>query len=94
MTVETQNRNGRCVLTKFTLRVRVRAEGLKNVRVTLDGKTIKRSKQARFTLRVRTRALRSGRHVLRVVATSTGGRDAQVATFNRCGSPTLPRFVG
>jgi hypothetical protein len=43
---------------------------------------------------VRTRALRSGRHVLRVIATSAGGRTARVATFNRCGSPSLPRFVG
>jgi hypothetical protein len=94
VTVQTQNRNGPCVVTKFTLRVRVRAEGLKNVRVTLDGKTIKRSKKARFTLRVRTRALRGGRHVLRVIATSAGGRSAQVATFNRCGAPSLPRFVG
>jgi hypothetical protein len=94
VTVETVTRRGRCVVTKFTLRVRVRAEGLKNVRVTLDGKTIKRSKQARFTLRVRTRALRSGRHVLRVVARSTGGRDVKVATFKRCGAPSLPRFVG
>jgi hypothetical protein len=94
VTVQTENRNGPCVVTKFTLRVRVRAEGLKNVRVTLDGKTIKRSKKARFTLRVRTRALRSGRHVLRVIATGAGGRSAQVATFNRCGSPSLPRFVG
>jgi hypothetical protein len=94
VTVETQNTKGPCVVTKFTVRVRVRAEGLKNVRVTLDGKTIKRSKKARFTLRVRTRALPSGRHVLRVVAKSAGGRTAQVATFNRCGSPSLPRFVG
>jgi hypothetical protein len=94
VTVETVKKSGPCVVTKFTLRVRVRAEGLKNVRVTLDGKTIKRSKQARFTLRVRTRALRSGRHVLRVVARSTGGKTARVATFNRCGAPSLPRFVG
>jgi hypothetical protein len=94
VTVETQNRSGPCVVTKFTLRVRVRAEGLKNVRVTLDGKTIKRSTKARFTLRVRTRALRGGRHVLRVIARSAGGRTARVATFNRCGSPSLPRFVG
>jgi hypothetical protein len=94
VTVETENKSGPCVVTKFTLRVRVRAEGLKNVRVTLDGKTIKRSKQARFTLRVRTRALRGGRHVLRVIASSTGGRSARVATFRRCGAPSLPRFVG
>jgi hypothetical protein len=94
VTVETEQRRGRCVVTKFTVRVRVRAQGLRNVRVTLDGRTIKRSKRARFTLRVRTRALRSGRHVLRVVARSEGGRTAQVSTFKRCGSPSLPRFVG
>ena len=94
VTVETERKSGPCVVTKFTLHVRVRAEGLKRVRVTLDGKTIKRSKKARFTLRVRTRALRGGRHVLRVIATSAGGRSAKVATFNRCGAPSLPRFVG
>ena len=94
VTVETENKSGPCVVTRFTLHVRVRAEGLKNVRVTLDGKTIKRSKKARFTLRVRTRALRGGRHVLRVIASSTGGRSARVATFKRCGAPSLPRFVG
>jgi hypothetical protein len=94
VTVETQERRGRCVVTKFSVRVRVRAQGLRNVRVTLDGKTIKRTKRASFTLRVRTKALRSGRHVLRVVARGDGGRTSQVSTFSRCGSPSLPRFVG
>ena len=55
--------------------------------VTLDGKTIKRTKQARFTLRVRARALRSGRHVLKVIATGAGGRSTRSASFRRCGAP-------
>jgi len=93
ITVQTERRS-KCVETKFTLRVSVAARGLKGVRVTLDGKTIARSKKARFTLRVRTRALRSGRHVLRVIATGSDGRSAKSTSFKRCGSPVLPRFVG
>jgi hypothetical protein len=93
ITVQTERR-GKCVWTKFTLKVSVAARGLTGVRVTLDGKTIKRSKRARFTLKVRTRALRSGRHVLRVIATSAGGRSARSTSFRRCGAPVLPRFVG
>ena len=38
-------------------------------------------------MRVCTRAVRVGRHVLRVIATDSG-------SFRRCGRPTLPRFVG
>ena len=93
ITVQTERRS-KCVLTRFKLRVRVSPTGLRNVRVTLDGKTIKRSKQAQFTLRVKTRKLRGGRHVLRVIARSTGGRSARSAEFRRCGAPVLPRFVG
>ena len=93
ITVQTERRS-KCVETRFTLNVRVAARGLKGVRVTLDGKTIKRSKKARFTLEVRTRALRRGRHVLRVIATDSGGRSARTTSFKRCGSPVLPRFVG
>lgn len=93
ITVQTERR-GKCVETRFTLKVSVAARGLTGVRVTLDGKTIKRSKKARFTLRVRTRALPRGRHVLRVIATDAGGRTARSTAFKRCGSPVLPRFVG
>jgi hypothetical protein len=93
ITVQTERR-GKCVETRFTLKVSVAARGLTGVRVTLDGKTIKRSKKARFTLRVRTRALPRGRHVLRVIATDAGGRTAKSTSFKRCGPPVLPRFVG
>ena len=94
ITVETERRSGPCLITKFTLRVRVRAAGLQNVRVTLDGKTIKQSRKARFNVKVRARALRSGRHVLRVTATGAGGRSTKTRSFRRCGRTSLPRFVG
>jgi hypothetical protein len=93
ITVQTKRR-GKCVETRFTLRVQVAARALTGVRVTLDGKTIKRSKKARFTVRVRTRALPIGRHVLRVIATGAGGRTTRSTSFRRCGAPSLPRFVG
>jgi hypothetical protein len=93
ITVQTQRR-AKCVETRFTLQVNVAAQGLQRVRVTLDGKTIARSKKASFTVRVRTRALPRGRHVLRVIASSAGGRSAKTTSFNRCGAPVLPRFVG
>jgi hypothetical protein len=93
ITVNTQRR-GKCVETRFTLKVNVAARDLQRVRVTLDGKTIARSKQGRFTVRVRTRALPRGRHVLRVIATGAGGRSAKSTSFKRCGAPVLPRFVG
>jgi len=93
ITVQTERRQ-KCVETRFKLRVSVAARGLTGVRVTLDGKTIRRSKKARFTLRVHTRALRGGRHVLRVIATGAGGRSAATTSFKRCGAPVLPRFVG
>jgi hypothetical protein len=94
ITVRTNRRSGRCLVTRFTLRVNVAAEGLIGVRVTLDGKTIKRSKKARFTVRVRVPALRRGRHVLRVIATGAGGRSTRTSSFRRCGAPSLPRFIG
>ena len=94
ITVQTERRSGPCLVTRFTMRVRVAATGLRNVRVTLDGKTIRRTKKARFTLRVRARGLRGGRHVLKVIATGAGGRSTRSASFRRCGRPQLPRFVG
>lgn len=94
ITVQTNRRTNRCLVTRFTLRVNVAAEGLTGVRVTLDGKTIKRSKKAQFTLKVRVPALRSGRHVLRVIATGAGGRSTTTRSFRRCSAPSLPRFIG
>ena len=65
-----------------------------SVKVKLDGKTIKTSEKARFTLRVKALNLPRGRHTLKVVARGAGGRTVQRATFFRCKRPALPRFVG
>jgi hypothetical protein len=93
ITVQTERRS-KCVVTRFRVRVSVSPHGLTGVRVTLDGKTIARSKKPSFMVRVRTRALPRGRHVLRVIANSTGGRSTRTTAFRRCGRPSLPRFVG
>jgi hypothetical protein len=93
-TITVQTERKKCVETRFRLLVRVSPTGLTGVRVTLDGRTIARSTKAAFTMRVRTRKLPRGRHVLRVIATATGGRATRTTTFNRCGRPALPRFVG
>ena len=93
ITVQT-TRRARCVQTRFTMRVNVAAHGLQRVRVTLDGRTVARSTKPRFTVKVRTRKLPRGRHVLRVIAHGTGGRSVRTTTFNRCGAPSPPRFVG
>ena len=45
ITVQTERRSGPCLVTRFTMRVRVAAAGLRKVQVKLDGKTIKRTKQ-------------------------------------------------
>ncbi len=86
--------SGPCVKTAFKLRIRVSSAGLREVKVKLDGKTIKTSEKARFTLRVKALNLPRGRHTLKVVARGAGGRTVQRATFFRCKRPALPRFVG
>jgi hypothetical protein len=93
ITVQTRRRS-KCVETRFTLRVRVNAQGLTGVRVKLDGRTIKRTTRASFTLRVRTRKLPARRHVLKVIANGAGGKSTRTTAFRRCGRPSLPRFVG
>ena len=85
---------GRCTGSNFKLKVNARATGLKSVRVTLDGKTIARSKKAKFTVRVRAAARKFGRHVIRIIANGAGGRTVRVLEFQRCGRPVQPRFVG
>jgi hypothetical protein len=94
VTVRTNTNGGPCVKTAFKLRISVDAEGLKGVKVKLDGRTIKTTKKAKFTLRVRAFGLAKGRHRLKIIATGAGGRTVQRATFFRCKRPAVPRFVG
>jgi CSLREA domain-containing protein len=92
-----------CVRRAFTVRVRARVASsarLKAVRVTLDGRTLKRSKKGRFTVRVNAQRLRSGRHTLKIKAVDSANRSRTVTRrFTRCARPTAPplgnpRFTG
>jgi hypothetical protein len=94
VTVRTEDQGGPCVKTAFTIRIAVDADGLKGVKVKLDGRTIKTSEKARFKLRVRALGLEKGRHTLKIIARGEGGRTVQRATFFRCKKPAVPRFVG
>jgi hypothetical protein len=84
---------GGCARSSFALTIRTRAAGLRSVRVTLDGRTIKRSSSARFRVRIPAGALRGGGHTVRVVAVGAGGRSTRSIAFVRCGA-TDPRFTG
>ncbi len=89
-----------CVRRAFTLRVRARvASGtrLKAVRVTLDGRTLRRTTRSRFTVRVNAQRLSSGRHTLRIKAVDRGNRTRTVTRrFSRCARVPVadPRFTG
>jgi hypothetical protein len=75
-----------CVARNFKLRVRVSdAGGIDHTDVFLDGKRIKRSSQASFTVPIKAKQLKSGRHKIRVVATDDAGNTrTRKAMFNRC----------
>ncbi len=94
ITVRTRDQGGPCVQTAFDLRIAVDADGLEGVKVKLDGRLIKTATKAKFTLKVRAKGLKKGRHTLKIIATGEGGRTVQRATFFRCGRPAVPRFVG
>jgi hypothetical protein len=94
VTVRTEDQGGPCVKTAFTIRIAVDADGLKGVKVKLDGRLIRTSEKARFKLRVRAFGLKKGRHTLKIIARGAGGRTVQRATFFRCKKPAVPRFVG
>ncbi len=65
------------------------------MRVTLDGKTIARSKQGEVHgPGAAAKAKKFGRHVIRIIANGAGGRTVRVLEFRRCGRPVQPRFVG
>jgi DNA-binding beta-propeller fold protein YncE len=75
-----------CTRLGFIVRLRVRdGSGVKRVTVYLDRKRIRITRRSSFSLRVRTRRLRSGRHRLVVRATDGAGNSAtRTARFRRC----------
>jgi hypothetical protein len=88
----------RCRTANFTAHVSVTAPGrLRRVDVFLDGRRVRRSARTRLSVPVPARGLRSGRHVLRVVATDRAGRTTtRVVKFSRCARRAVvaPRFTG
>ena len=86
-----------CTRSAFTARVTIRdASALRRVVVTVDGRTIRRTKSKRFSITIRAADMRSGRHVLRVVATDARGNRRVVSRgFSRCRPPVIaPVFTG
>jgi uncharacterized repeat protein (TIGR01451 family) len=86
-----------CTRAAFTARVTIRdASALRRVVVTVDGRTIRRTKSKRFSITIRAADMRSGRHVLRVVATDArGNRRVVTRGFSRCRPPVIaPVFTG
>lgn len=81
----------------FLLRVDVRGltrESVRQVDVTVDGRRVKRTTKARFSVRIHVARLSRRRtHTVRVVATDSSGDTARrTRRFARCAA--VPRFTG
>lgn len=89
---------GRCVRTRFSTRISVHVSSgatLRRVDVMLDGKRVRRTTRRRFSVRINTRGLSSGAHVLRVTATDSNGRTTSLRQiFRRCLRKAQPAFTG
>ena len=90
-----------CVRRAFSARFRIRdASRLRRVTVLLDGKRVKRTKSKLFAVRVPAKALKAGRHTLRVVAVDrAGNRRTMTRRFARCAQARrrarrAPTFTG
>jgi hypothetical protein len=84
-----------CVARNFRLRVRASdAGGIDHTDVFLNGRRIKRSSRASFTVLIRAKRLNPGRHNIRVVATDNAGTTrTRKARFDRC-EPADISFTG
>jgi hypothetical protein len=85
-----------CTSRNFKARVSVSdPAGIPLADVSLDGRRVKQSGRAEFTVRIKAAGLSSGKHVIRVTATdAAGNRTVDVARFRRCARPAEPRFTG
>jgi uncharacterized repeat protein (TIGR01451 family) len=86
-----------CLRAAFTVRVSIRdASRLRRVVVSVDGRTLRRTKGKSFTVRVPASAMRAGRHTVRVLAVDTRGNRRVVSrVFRRCAPPVIaPEFTG
>ena len=86
-----------CVRRGFSVTLAISdASRLERVAVYVDGKRIRGSTRKRFTVRIRVRGLRAGRHTLVIVARDRSNNRTRVARrFSRCAPPAAdPRFTG
>lgn len=86
-----------CTTRNFTARVRIRDRaGIKSVSVFVDGRLVRRTSRTRFTLRIKVRGLRVGRHRITVAARDrAGNRSVTRRHFGRCAlGLTVPHFTG
>jgi hypothetical protein len=76
------------------------AAGVRSVTVSLDGKTVLKTKKSTFTVKVNAAKLKAGRHTLKTVVTSaTGQKVTSTRTIARCAAAkpkqkAAPRFTG
>jgi Tol biopolymer transport system component len=90
-----------CVARSFRVRVKVaHSAKLKYVRVYLDGRRILTTKKSKFTIRIKARKLKAGRHRLTTKAYDTAGNVTRsTRRIARCAKAkrkhrTGPRFTG
>jgi Ice-binding-like len=86
-----------CTTRDFTARIRLRdPSGIQTVSVYIDGKLIKRTTRPRFSVRIKVRGLRIGRHRMTVIARDrAGNRSVKRKSFGRCAiALAIPRFTG
>jgi uncharacterized repeat protein (TIGR01451 family) len=86
-----------CTRAAFSARIAIRdASAMRRVVVTVDGRTVKRTKTKRFRISVRAADMRAGRHTIRVLAVDARGNRRSVSrSFRRCAPPVIaPVFTG
>jgi hypothetical protein len=82
-----------CVPGGLTLHIGIRAAGLRNVDVLLDGKRFTTSKKAHFKLVVPGSRITPGRHKLRIIGHYKTGKTNKIFSFARCrGGGRSPRI--
>jgi hypothetical protein len=71
------------------------SSGLKSVRVTVDGHTVKTQKSGKVRLSVATKGLKAGVHTIKIVATDKlGKKTTRTLHFYVCRPKPLPAFTG
>jgi hypothetical protein len=80
---------GRCIRRDFTVRYTIRDESrLRRVVIFLDGRRIKVTARARFSVRIDLHGLHGGRHTIRAVAHDrAGNRTVVTRSFTTCARP-------